>query len=289
MAAMLSPAGQRHGAPGRVLQIGHAEERSRSAGAAGGLEGLGPDPVLVERQPTELKMKQARQSLDAGIGHLFGEDQVSRARDGREHDRRPMLRAARDQDPVRIGVQSASRHPAGTGSPVAGHPSRRLIEIHQPVEIRAAGKSLQRSPERRLAGIPDQTSLAQVQQGRIIALVVGALLQPGLPPPDERPAPYLSAQQSPLLGQCVGPAHGADRHAQPRGQLTLGGEPGSRRKNAGVYVPVEGVNQGLVLGLGGWIEGRGPHCHSVNLPFDRHCVNIDIGSIIPSSARQELP
>ncbi|MEA2722584.1 MAG: hypothetical protein QOH59_355, partial [Gemmatimonadales bacterium] len=48
----------------------------------------------------------------------------------------------------------------------------------------------------------------------------------------------------------------ADRYAQPGGQLALGGEPGSRRKNAGVDVPVERVNQGLVLGLGRWIEGR---------------------------------
>ena len=51
-------------------------------------------------------------------------------------------------------------------------------------------------------------------------------------------------------------------------------------EDPGVDVPVERVYQRLILGLIVRIEGGRPNCHSVNLLFDIHCVNIDIGSIV---------
>ena len=137
------PPCKRHRAAGGVLKGRHAEERSRSAGAAGGLEGLRPESVLVQRQPSKLKVKQARQGLDPRIGHGFGQDQVSGPRNGREHDRRRVLGTAGDHHPVGIGLEPTPRHPPGACSPVARHPGGGLIEIHQPVEIRTAGQSLE--------------------------------------------------------------------------------------------------------------------------------------------------
>jgi hypothetical protein len=99
--------------------------------------------MLIERQPSELKVKQTRQGLDTGIGHCFGEDQVSRARYGREDDRCPMLGTAGDRHAVGISLEPAPLDPFGSSGPVPCHPGRGLIEIHQPVEIRTAGKGFE--------------------------------------------------------------------------------------------------------------------------------------------------
>ena len=63
------------------------------------------------------------------------------------------------------------------------------------------------------------------------------------------PSDFPADQAAPLRGG-VGPAHRAERDAEPVGELALGGKAIAGDEGAGLDVPGEGVGEGEVLGFG---------------------------------------
>ena len=186
-------------------------------------------------------MQQARECLDSSIRHFLRHDQVARLGDSREHDGSPMLCSAGNHDPFRIDFEPASTHPPRAGGAMARHPGCRLVVVHQPIQVGSLRDHLQRTPERGLAGISDQPSLAEVEQGRVISLVVGPLAHARLSTPDKGSATHLAAQEAAALRQRVGLADGPDGESQPVGQLSLSREPSSRWQQAALNVAVERI------------------------------------------------
>ncbi len=264
-----------HGAGRGILQRRHAVERARRAFPAGRLEGIGDDPFAIHRDAAKLEMQQARDRLHPGVGDLLREHQVAGLREGGEHGGGTMLGAAGDDDPVRGHLEPGSADPPRPHLPVPRHAGRGLVEVHQAVQVRPSGEALQDVAHRPDSRIAHQPALAQVDDQRVLAFD-RALLQARFGTPYEGAAADLAAHHSPLLGDRVGAAHRADGHAEPLGEIALGGKAGTWGEEPGVDVVLEGVEEGLVLGLGVPGDGGVPHCHNDNMTIDTIQVNSNI-------------
>jgi hypothetical protein len=106
-----------------------------------------------------------------------------------------------------------------------GHSRGRLVEVDQTIEIRSTRNGFERSPESRLCRVAHQPTLAQIEQGGIVTLVIGALLHADLPAPDEGAAAYFTTQKPPPLCKGVCSTDGADGHTELNRQLSLCREP----------------------------------------------------------------
>ena len=100
-------------------------------------------------------MQQAREGPEQRVGERFGEDQVARRGEGGERDRQRLLRAVRDQDLIRPGLESRASGPGRPGVAMGLQPGVR--EIAQEARQVLAPRKVQERPRdlavlRHLAG-----------------------------------------------------------------------------------------------------------------------------------------
>ncbi len=263
--------------------------RQASANAAGS------NAVLVERERLELKTEQARDRLDAGIGELFREDHIARPGEGGENDRRPVLCAVGDDHSAGIGFEPCSTYPRRACGPMARHPCRGLVEIEKSIEVRTTGQARERPPHRLVSRSAGQTALAQIDQRRILVLDRPLIRANRLTAHEGSPTD-LATHQAATLGGSVGSTDGAEGDAEPIGELAVGGELVAGAQASGLDVVGECFDEGEILGVGFFGDGRGPHCHSNNVTLTaivsivligvNLCIDLAIGSEVSMPTTQ---
>ena len=93
---------RRHDSGGRILQTGHAVERTDTVPRGEAEQGARAQSVFVHRDRDQSEMQRSGGRLDPWPGQRFDADGVTGSRGRHQGDDRRMLRASADDDPARI-------------------------------------------------------------------------------------------------------------------------------------------------------------------------------------------
>ena len=204
-----------HDARGGVLERGDAIEGLGAAAPAGGVEGVGPQAVLVHGHALEPQVEQSGQGLHAGIRQRLGEHEVAGPEQRAEDRRHAVLAPAGDEDAVRCRLDARAADPRRAGRPMRGRAAVGRV-AEEPVEVPAAregGEGAGQAGAAFLVRVPGRQVRAEVDGD----IGLGRGLRRG-PARESAPADLARDQTAPR-GFGVRPGDGAHRQPQAVGQL----------------------------------------------------------------------
>ncbi len=263
-----APALPHHGGGG-VLDGRHAVQDPRAARPARFVEGLGHDPLLVERHAVQAQAQQAGDRLQARVGEIFDEDDVALAGEHRQEGHETVLAPVAYDDAVGGHAVAAAVQPlrgcfAMRAAARVGRVGQKRCQVTAPRE--RAQRGLQ---SRRLRAFDRRWMVdAHLDDPR----GVGVAGDPGFAAPGrthERPAADLTRDQPAPRRFGVRAADGADRHPQPIGEVPMRRQLRARGQTRRRDVVGKRLRDREIT----WEttpHRRPPHCHGDNIPIDTY-------------------
>lgn len=228
-------------------------------------EGIGAEPLVIERHGLELQRQPLGHRLDRGVAELFRQQQVTRACRRHQRTEKAMLRAIGDDDLLCAGFDAAPLQPGDAGFGMMRRAGLGLVvgqrrQLPAPTHC-GQGFGQRRPGETRARQVARQVDRAQCRPPHIGRVP----LKPGISRrPHERAPPHFALDQRSCHTLPVGPAGRVGRKVEREGEVAMRRQPGAR----GQFPGSDGLGQRLddlqVFGAAAAGELGKPNCHQSN-------------------------
>ena len=260
------PARFAHHARGRVVDRRHDDDGSGIGIARRSIECVRDHALVVDRHGLDAATDELRRFDNTGIGQRLAQHVGARIGDDRKGDRQAVLRTAGQNDTIGGHGKAAPRDPLRGVGAMLRVPAQRHVR-HQVLEAVLLGDRPHCLAHR--FGVDGAADHVDPQvDGDVVDQRQKLRAVPDSGIADEGAAPDLAGQQSLLLGQGIGPAHGADGNAETPSEIALRRETvACPQRTVGDRIG-NGIGDGLIPRAAPLLDLWLPNCHGVNIAID---------------------